>query len=1620
MYYQNYHKHTSLSHRYNKDSSLIPQDYFNAMKPLADKGIPQIYSTVEHGWQGNYFHIYDDLEKFNKDCAKENENFKPIKFIFGVEAYWVDNHKDKDASNNHIILLAKNDNGRKALNNAIAKSFVSQEQLDKGVAQKMFPELSDDDVYYYYKNRMDIDLLLSLPSDDVFVTTACIAFWLKYSDDCTHWEHIDEDVLKLNAHFKDFYLEVQANNTDKQKKINAHILELHKKYGIPIISATDSHELTMKQMQDREYLLESNKISYPDEDGNYMDFPSVEMLQQRYKEQGVLSENEYNEAIENTNKILDFEDIILDRSLKVPVIKSLRNKTQEERNEIFKQILIKEWNNHKNDINQDMIDEYKKEIKHDYKEIIDCGMADYFIDDYYIVERGQKKYNGVLTPSGRGSAVSMFLNYLLNLTKVDKVNAPVTMYSERFLTATRIKESHTPPDIDCNVSSREPFIQAQKDLIGENGTFDLLAIGKLKYKSAFKMYARANKLLPTIQNNITKQIDKYETALKHKSDDETEDDYNIYDYVDEKYRPLIDGCQKYRGIVDTLKSHPCFTKEALVMTSKGYKHINEVTTDDYVIGIDNDYHKVVQVMERTTDDIYRLSVGGSMPIEVTGNHPFFTAKKFHQKGEKKAINCQWKEVKDLTKDDIVAFAINQKSILPQLDFVDSTNKNFWWSLGRYFGDGWRSHTVRRSGRNKGALVKDVIICCNKKNNDTNIITSHLDWCDYRVSENNTTNKIYLKCKGLYQWLEQFGDKAIGKHFTNIIYDLPVDYLKVFLNGYLSADGHVGKTRKEQHLTTINEQLAYGVMFCVFKAFHRPCTITKSKTNDIEYIQGRKVHTHQRFNISFTYDKRKQDKYFYDGKYIWCNVRGVEKIDKTDKVYNLEVADTHTYTVNNIIVHNCGCSAYSGNAITDIGVIMVKSESTKKEVWVALQESSTIDAFGYLKNDWLIVDSIGLTYDIYKEIGMQPMTVNQLLKKIDNDKSTWDIYTKGYTMCINQVEQKKSTEKVMRFKPKNIYELCQFVAAIRPSFQSMYNIFEARKHFDYGIKTFDNILQDKYCTSSFIIYQEDLMKVLGFAGFPMGETYTIIKAISKKKKYVIDSAKPKFIKNFAQAILDTGETSSQETAHEMATKVWTIIENSASYGFNCVSGDTKLFGHQKTVAQMYDDFQNHKITSYGTALSMKDGKLKRNKIIDIYKQGLAETFCLVTESGRRIIATKNHKFPIPKGKKTLWGTLWGLDIGDRIYVMSKDLCNVHTERIVTISHWSYETVYDVSMSDDVSHTFVTDEGIVTSNCSHSYCMAIDSVTLAWLKAHYPYEFYKVTLQRYTDKGDKDKVTALKQEMGKLNIPLKPVKFGDDNRAFNISPTHDYISQTMVSLKGIQKIVPDIMYDLGQKHYDSFLDVLEAINKTKVNKTSLDILIKIDYFCDYGDINQLLYQRDMYVEYMSKKVITKARLTNEQIKIFKLFVEKETAKQFRDIDNQALIEYLIRHNHIEPITEIQKIAYEVQYMGYSDKVIKNIGKKGTKYADYSKFCSIVVDIDEDKYGRHFVTLYELKHGDTKVFRCNKSWWYEHNDIEQGDIIEPIFNKLPQKVLNDEGHWVNSKTETYWELSMWSKVE
>ena len=1072
----NYHKHTSLSNRYMKDSPLLPIDYWNELKArYGNKSC--IYTTVEHGWAGNYFKQYDDLEKFNK------KNGTNIRWIYGAEAYWVKDRHESDRSNCHIVLLARTDKGRKAINKILS------------IANK------DG---YYARPRIDLELIDQLPIDDVMITTACIAFWNKYDD-------IDDIVIQLAHKFPHFYLEVQAHDTLAQKQLNEHLL-LPKFYGIPIIAGCDSHVITESQMLDRDELLKSGNIHYEDEDGWYMDYPTYDVLFERFKQQDVLTDDQIKAAINNTNVLFEFEDIKLDRSLKVPVIKELRNKTQEERNHIFEQILKDEWFLQKADINKDKLQQYYQEIKHDIGEIEACNMADYFILSYMVMKRGQEKYGGILTPSGRGSAVSMYLNKLLRLTKVDKVNSPVLMYSERFLTKERVLDSHTPPDIDNNVSDRQPFIQAQRDLVGELGTYDLLALGTLKFKAAWKMYARAYNVEPDTANEVSKQIDRYETAKKHAEDGETVD---IHKYIEPKYQELVDGCKKYLGIYDTAKGHPC-----------------------------------------------------------------------------------------------------------------------------------------------------------------------------------------------------------------------------------------------------------------------------------------------------------------------------------------------------------GCLCYEGDIESDIGISLCKSEATGKEVLVANIESGTIDAFGYLKQDYLIVDSIGLTYDIYKEAGIEPFTVNQLLEKIAHDDATWQIYADGYTQCVNQCEQPKSTQKVMRYKPKNIAELAQFIAAIRPSFQSMYQTFEQRQHFDYGIKALDDLLQDEYCSSSFILYQESLMKVLGFAGFPMSETYTIIKAISKKKDYIIKDAKPKFIKNFAQAILDTGETDDDNKAHELADKVWTIIENSAAYGFNS---------------------------------------------------------------------------------------------------------------------------------------------------AHAYCMAIDSVTIAYLKAHYPLEFYKCVLQRFTDKGEKDKVALIKQEMLKRGYKLKDIQFGDDNRSFNIDRANNCIVQTMASIKDMPKSAPEALYELGKSDIKNRAALYQALmDDPRINKKAIEILFHLGYFDKFAQPNRLIAEYEIYQKYISAKVLTKSSFDDIMIDVIRPCCCKETEKQFREIDNRALITALIKKANIKPTTIVDRIKWQLEYLGYC-----TVNDPNSDPNDW-----MVIDVKTTGYGTVYCTLYNLCYGAERTYRANKKFWTNHQ-LSKGDVIRAVLQEKNKMKKDENGEWV-TLSETYQEMKVWKKLE
>lgn len=826
---------------------------------------------------------------------------------------------------------------------------------------------------------------------------------------------------------------------------------------------------------------------------------------------------------------------------------------------------------------------------------------------------------------------------------------------------------------------------------------------------------------------------------------------------------------------------------------------------------------------------------------------------------------------------------------------------------------------------------------------------------------------------------------------------------------------------------------------------------------------------------------------------------------------------------------CAYLLYAGSIRKEIGLIKCKSETTKKEYMTAVIDGAIAENYKFLKNDILKVDVVLLNDLIFRRIGIKHYTVNELMDLVRNDPETWRIYEKGYTMGVNQCEKASTTRKVTKYRPKNVSELSAFIAAIRPAFKSMYSKLENREDFSYDIPAFDKILQTEELPQSFILYQEQTMNTLNYAGFPIDECYGIIKAIAKKHPEKVRPLKERFVNGFRDQIMKDGTPA--EKAEEDAARVWQIISDSCGYGFNCVSGSTRIKksgrngGFEPTVEEMYrimNDktyaektghkalWKKYRQYGYGYALSMFDDKrIYQNKIVGIYPAGVRETFEIKTKTGKSLICTGNHRFPTPNGKKRLDE----LTIGDLLYCMddyevnvcdtaltdgnyernyprageqgfrtmpegasaifqsekqrhmincdvcencgkefSQDgnfelhhidrdrhnndvnnlmwLCNschkkihyrngrngrydkgisTYLDEIVSITSRGMEQTYDVEMADP-AHTFVSENGLVTSNSAHAYCMALDSLYNAYLKAHYPYEFYEVLMQTYSDKGKKDKVAELKQEMSRaFGIREGDYRFGLDNRKFIADPEHHVIYPSLLSIKGLSQGCANDLYALGQKKYDNFYKLWKAMKlKKSLNSGKINTLIEIGYFDDFGSIGKIKKFIEILDRLYDRTQFSKDKVPAEFTEYIKKYSE-ETDKQYRKFDYNAALKEIWEDLDDVDVSFATRLKYELDNIGYVKTIMEDMSPQYAFVQEY-----------ECKYKNPKLTLYRLCDGSTEIVKVRRKK-YDESPIQVGDIIKTIeVSNEGRWSLDQNGDWQQDNNDKESILKKWSFVK
>ena len=527
--YNNYHKHTMYSNLRTLDTICKPEEY---MKRAVELG-HTTYFTGEHGFQGNIYEAQTLCEKYS------------LKPIYSVEAYYVDDIEDKtERRTYHIMLIAMTEKARYEINKIM--SIANTEG-------------------FYYKPRIGLKELLSLTPTDTVVTTACIAGRLSgalpvINKETSQWENPDPEknwyfkfLEPVKNHFgKNFYLEVQNHKGWEQTNYNKMILALHKEYNIPLIHANDSHYIYESDSYYRDLFLQAKGIFYEEEKGCILDYPDYDTILERYKAQGVLTEEQAKEALKNTLIFDNAEPCYTDKEFKIPKVPNeFINEelgdgfSNEDSDKVLREIIKRAWNEKKKTIKEEKHKEYKEAIYYETDIVQKCGMADYFILDHMVVDRAVKKYDAVLTRSGRGSAVSFFINNPLGLTEVDRIKAPTKLYPTRFMSAERILSSRSLPDIDLNFANVEPVIQATKDILGDDGIYYMIAYKPMQRSSAFRLWCKARGY----------QINEYDEIAKLFSEKSNTDEDIIANHS--KWAIEIENSKRFRGVVESVAPSPC-------------------------------------------------------------------------------------------------------------------------------------------------------------------------------------------------------------------------------------------------------------------------------------------------------------------------------------------------------------------------------------------------------------------------------------------------------------------------------------------------------------------------------------------------------------------------------------------------------------------------------------------------------------------------------------------------------------------------------------------------------------------------------------------------------------------------------------------------------------------------------------------------------------------------------------------------------------------------------------------------------------------------------------------------------------------------------------------------------
>jgi DNA polymerase-3 subunit alpha len=533
--------------------------------------VPELIATVKgHGMNAcaitDHGNLFGAIE-FYKECKAAGVN--PV---VGYEAYVAPAKRtDREAKRRgeagyHLTMLAKNLTGFKNLIKMSSLAFTEG---------------------YHYIPRIDKELI-EAHSEGVICLSGCASsefseFILK-----EQMEEAKELAVWFSKVFgKNFYVEIQNNGLDIQKRCAEGAVDVANQLGLPLVATSDAHYLREDDAFAHDVLLCVNTGRLL-KDENRMRYGSNQFFVRPPEEMYNLFPG-FEEAVKRSQEIADGVDLQLDfKKRHFPVFAPPQGKTAEEYLRDLCEIGFEQryGKNAAPEAHARRI-EAQKRLEHELGIICRMGFAGYFLIVWDFVRFAIENQ---IFAGARGSACGALVAYVLNLSDVCPLEYDLLF--ERFLDPNRAEA----PDIDIDFcqDNREKVIDYVRQKYGNDSVAQIATFGTMAAKAAIKDVGRVMDVPLEDVNRLTGMIPKVLNITLDESLEQSPDLKREYDSK-QQVRELIDTARKLEGTNRNVGTHAAgvviangpitdYVPVQRMLRNKGDKNSEYTITTQWVMG----------------------------------------------------------------------------------------------------------------------------------------------------------------------------------------------------------------------------------------------------------------------------------------------------------------------------------------------------------------------------------------------------------------------------------------------------------------------------------------------------------------------------------------------------------------------------------------------------------------------------------------------------------------------------------------------------------------------------------------------------------------------------------------------------------------------------------------------------------------------------------------------------------------------------------------------------------------------------------------------------------------------------------------------------------------------------